>query len=65
MILFDDDGELVVSSGTLTYQVDYEYVSGNDPVLDGYIYDSIPDGTYYIGGSMSPIYEYSTDNGVT
>ncbi|MCK5744074.1 MAG: PKD domain-containing protein, partial [Caldisericia bacterium] len=60
------DGNTIVNVGdTLTYQLNWEYLTGVCQIHDGYIYDSIPLGTTYITGSAIPTVslEYSTNCG--
>ena len=61
-----NDGDKTVRAGdTVSYRINWEFNQGNDPLVDPYVYDTIPAGTHYLAGSATPLNDlsYSTDNG--
>ena len=63
-----NDGDKTVRAGdTVSYRINWEFNQGNDPLVDPYVYDTIPAGTHYLAGSATPLNDlsYSTDNGLS
>ncbi len=64
---YNDANKLVDPGNTVRYKINWKFNQGQDPLQNPYLYDTIPTGTTYYAGSMSPTYNlsYSFDNGAT
>lgn len=65
--VFDDENTTVDANDILTYKINWKFNQGLDLLDDAYVYDIIPEGTTYIGGTAFPTgnLSYSLNNGTT
>lgn len=50
---FDDCGKKVNSGSTITYQINWKMDNPDDVPVGGFIYDTVPQDTFYVGGSAT------------
>lgn len=65
--VFDDENLTVKANDILTYKINWKFHQGLDLLDDAYVYDIVPEGTTYIGGTAFPTgnLSYSLDDGTT
>jgi len=62
--VFNDDGVEINPGDVLCYEIEFEKLDNTDPVVHGFVQDTVPSGTSFFPGSTTPGVEYSLDGAI-